>query len=59
MIKTLTLKTKRFNIQIVEKGKPIGHPTYIEKGILTQIWENYIKPLFILLAGITIGVMFE
>jgi len=57
MIKTYQLKTKRFTMQIVEKGKPIGHPIYIEKSILQQLWSDYVKPLLILLAGIAIGVI--
>ncbi len=56
---TLELKTKRFLITTVKKGKPNGHPIYVEKSIFFQIWEKFIYPFLILLIGIAIGVVFE
>jgi len=44
---TFYLKTKRLLVTVIEKGKPAGHPFYIEKSVLKQIWENYIRPLFV------------
>ena len=56
---TYQLKTKRLAVQVIKKGKPIGHPIYVEKSVLMQLWEKYIFHFLLLAIGITIGVIFE
>ncbi len=57
-IKTLELTKKRYLISLVKKGKVVGHPVYVEKSILFQLWEKVIFPLLLVALGIFIGVVF-
>jgi len=55
---TLELETKRLLISVVSKNKQIGHPVYVEKSVLRQVWEM-ILPFLLVGFGIAIGVIFE
>lgn len=54
-MKELTFRTKRFLIQKLEPGKEAGHPVYVEKSVLKQIWEDYGKPAFFIGIGLFLG----
>ncbi len=55
---TLELRKKQMLVSIVKKGKTVGHPIYVEKSILYQLWEKFIAPFLLVVIGIIIGVIF-
>ncbi len=58
-METLELRKKQMLVSIVKKGKIVGHPVYVEKSLLFQLWEKFIYPFLLLAFGIAIGVIFE
>lgn len=52
------LRKKRLLITRLEPGEESGHPVYVEKSVLQQLWDDYIKYLAIFVAGLLIGVTF-
>jgi len=48
------MQTKRMLVTTLKPDSEAGHPRYVEKSVLAQIWER-IKPILIFILGLVIG----